>query len=476
MRQDSTTTPPPTENAAPVTNDADRTSADSPDRAPASAHAALHEDAVGRDAAGRFLRKPGHRHGGRGRGAQPIVWRTNLYAIFAAQLLAIMAFSMRSPFLPFFFSDLGLKSLEQQQLWSGIVNAGGAAVMAFTAPIWGNLADRKGRRPMLLRAQFAAFCTIGLMGFATSPWQILGLRMVEGALTGTVTAATALVAATVPKERLGYGLGLIQTAIFSGAAIGPLFGGVLADQIGYRPTFWTASLMMFVAGMVTILFVREQFTPVEKRANDAPPVSAWKLLFTPLLLGMTLTLFMIRTAEGAVQPIMSLYIETLSGMASNASTLAGLVLGVLGVTSAISAIFLGRLGDRRGYRPILMICALGAGLIYLPMAAAQAWWHMFILQAIFGVFAGGMIPSANALVAKGTPPDRRGVVYGMMATATSIGGVVGPLAGSVLAAGFGARMTFIFTGFMLLSLVVILAVTQRRAGRHAAIVDAAPGD
>ncbi|MGC4108179.1 MAG: MFS transporter [Thermomicrobiales bacterium] len=458
MRQDTTTPLLPSEDTAPVTNDADRNHAP----APSSPSPAIDSDDAGRDAVGSVLRR---------RGQRPINWRRNLYAIFAAQLMAIMAFSMRSPFLPFFLSDLGLHSLSQQQLWSGLVNAGGAAVMAVSAPIWGNLADRKGRRPMLLRAQFAAFCTIGLMGFATSAWQILGLRMVEGALTGTVTAATALVAATVPKERLGYGLGLIQTAIFSGAAIGPLLGGVLADQIGYRPTFWVASCMMLTGGLITLFVVREQFTPHVATADEAPRASAWKLLLTPLLLGMTLTMFMIRSAEGAVQPIMSLYIEQLSGMAANASTLAGLVLGILGVTSAISAIFLGRLGDKRGYRSILMICALGAGFIYLPMAAAQAWWHMFILQAIFGVFAGGMIPSANALVAQGTPPDRRGVVYGMMATATSIGGVFGPLVGSLIAAGFGARMTFLFTSAMLLSLVAILFVTQRRHHESREMVD-----
>ncbi|MGC4193115.1 MAG: MFS transporter [Thermomicrobiales bacterium] len=463
MGQDTITTPRPADDATPVTNDDDRTTADFPDLARDTTPASPGSDDVGRDASGRLVRRRGYR---------PLNWRRNLYAIFAAQLMAIMAFNMRSPFLPFFLSDLGLHSLSQQQLWSGIVNAGGAAVMAFAAPIWGNLADRRGRRPMLLRAQFAAFCTIGLMGFATSPWQILGLRMVEGALTGTVTAATALVAASVPKERLGYGLGLIQTAIFSGAAIGPLVGGVLADQIGYRPTFWTASAMMLAGGFITLFVVREQFSPQAKTGGDAPQAPVWRLLMTPLLLGMTLTMFMIRGAEGAVQPIMSLYIEQLSGMASNASTLAGLVLGVLGVTSAISSVFLGRLGDKRGYQSILMVCALGAGFIYLPMAAAQAWWHMFILQAVFGVFAGGMIPSANALVAQGTPPDRRGVVYGMMATATSVGGVVGPLMGSLIAAGFGARMTFLLTGAMLLSLVAILFVTQRRHQESHEMVDA----
>lgn len=431
----------PSDNAAGSTTSPDALSA---------AHATV-EDA-GRDASGTLL----------DRGDQKINWRRNLYAIWAAQLLAIMAFSMRAPFLPFFLGDLGIHSDKQQALWAGLVNAGGAGVMAFTAPIWGALADRKGRRPMLLRAQFAAFCTIGLMGLATAPWQILGLRMVEGALTGTVTAATALVAATVPKDRLGYGLGMIQTAIFSGAAIGPLFGGIVADQFGYRPAFGLASSMMLCGALVTLFFVRENFHPVVRVAGAPAQERAWRLLMAPLLLGMTIAMFGIRAAEGAVQPIMSLFIKQLSNGASNASTLAGLSLGVLGITSAISAIFLGRYGDKHGYRKVLMTCAIGAGLIYLPMSLTQHPWQMIALQAVFGVFAGGMIPSANALVAKGTDPSRRGLVYGMMATAASIGGFVGPLAGSGLAAGYGFRATFFLTGALLLGVVVVLFVTGRR--------------
>lgn len=449
MRTQTPATPPPSQKGSPSDNDVGSTI--SPDDLPGVT--APDEDA-GRDAVGSTV----------GTGDQKINWRRNLYAIWAAQLLAIMAFSMRSPFLPFFLGDLGIHTDKQQALWAGIVNAGGAGVMAISAPIWGTLADRKGRRPMLLRAQFAAFCTIGLMGLATAPWQILGLRMVEGALTGTVTvtAATALVAATVPKERLGYGLGLIQTAIFSGAAIGPFFGGILADRLGYRETFGVASTMMLCGALVTLFFVRENFRPLVRVVGAPPPERAWRLLMTPLLLGMTLAMVGIRAAEGAVQPIMSLFIKELSNGASNASTLAGLSLGVLGVTSAVSAIFLGRYGDKHGYRKVLMACALGAGLIYFPMSLTQHPWQMITLQAIFGVFAGGMIPSANALVAKGTDPARRGLVYGMMATATSIGGFIGPLGGSGIAAGFGFRATFVFTGALLLGVVVMLAITGRR--------------
>ncbi len=374
-----------------------------------------------------------------------------------------MAFSLRAPFLPFFLGDLGVTTTNGQALWSGAINAIGAGTMAITAPFWGAFADRHGRKPMLIRAQLAAFATIGLMGFATSPWHLLALRMIEGSLTGTVTAATALVATSTPKERLGYGLGLVQTAIFSGAALGPLAGGVLADGLGYRPTFWIASAMMSSAGLVTIFFVRERFVPRPKRDAGQPRESTWGLLLAPVLLGLTFSMLAIRFASSAVQPIIPLFVEQISSASTSASSsLAGVTLGVLGLTSAISSIYFGRLGDRRGHRTILIGCALGSGLVYLPMALTQHPWELIALQAIFGIFAGGMIPAANAMIANVTAPERRGVVYGLMATASSIGGFIGPLAGSGLAAGIGFRATFVATGVVLLLTAAVLLLTERR--------------
>ncbi len=399
-----------------------------------------------------------------GRGRQAISWRRNLWAIWAAQMLAIVAFSLRVPYLPFFLGDLGVTTTGGQALWSGIVNAAGAGVMAISAPFWGAISDRRGRKPMLLRAQFAATFTIGLMAFATAAWHLLALRLVEGALAGTVTAATAIVAVTTPKERVGFSLGMIQTAVFSGAALGPLVGGLLAERIGYRQTFVVSSVMMLAAGLITVFLVQERFTPPKPRDDAARGGlrGTWQVLMTPVLLAMTATLLAVRLASSAVQPIIPLFVAELAGSLERAAALAGVTLGVLGLTSAVSSVYFGRLGDRRGHRPILVGCALAAGLCYLPMALAQHPWQLIALQALFGVAAGGMIPAANAIVANVTAPERRGVVYGLLAAAASLGGFIGPLAGAGLAAGLGFRATFVATALVLLALTAMLLRLGRR--------------
>jgi len=401
-------------------------------------------------------------------GSAAFPWRRNLNALGIAQTLAIAGFSLRVPYLPFFLGDLGVESTDQQAIWSGLINAGGAGVMAITAPIWGMVSDRFGRKPMLLRAMFAATFTVALMGFATQAWHLLALRFLEGALTGTVTAATALVATTTPKERLGFSLGMIQTAVFSGAALGPLFGGVLADQIGYRPTFFVAGGMLALSGLIVLFVVEERFKPIVRAAGSRRSErgvrfgSASLSLFSGVLLTMTLVLLVVRFASSAVQPILPLYVAQLAGGTGGSSALAGLTLGVLGLTSALSAIVLGRLGDRIGHRSILLWCAIGSGIIYVPMALAVAPWQLVVLQALFGVAAGGLIPAANALVAGATPATSRGAIYGWLAAAAALGGFAGPLVGAALAATIGFRATFIVTAAILL--LMALRVYQTRAG------------
>jgi MFS transporter, DHA1 family, multidrug resistance protein len=381
-----------------------------------------------------------------------ISWRRNLYALWIAQMLTIIGFSLRAPFLPFFIRDLGAESFASQALWAGAINAGGAAVMAISAPLWGIVADRYGRKPMVLRAMVAGSLTIGLMSLATNPWHLLILRFVEGAFTGTVTASMTLVASTTPKDRMGFGLGMMQMAVFSGASVGPLIGGVLADQIGYRATFVVAGAMLFISAIIVFTQVRERFTPPSrtKGEDSEPTLSMRVILFGGAMLAMIGVMFVLRIASSSIQPIMPLYVERLAHATSPMATLSGVTLGVAGFTSAVAAVTLGRLADRIGQQPVLIGSALAVGFLYLPQAFAQTPLQLIVFQALFGVAAGGVLPSANAIVAHLTPQERRGAVFGFTAAATSLGGFLGPLGGAGLAAAVDIRYVFLASGLLMI--------------------------
>ena len=191
-------------------------------------------------------------------------WKRNLYVIWAAELAAIAGFSVVFPFLPYYVQELGVTELHEVELWSGALFAAQAVTMTVFAPIWGSVADRYGRKLMVQRAMFGGAVVIALMGFAQNVWQLAVLRAIQGILTGTVPAATTLVASSTPRERSGYALGLLQMAIWTGASVGPMLGGFVADTWGYRATFWVTGGLLFVAGLTVWRFVQEDFRPPQR--------------------------------------------------------------------------------------------------------------------------------------------------------------------------------------------------------------------
>ena len=401
-------------------------------------------------------------------------WTATLYAVWAGQLLALIGFSSRASFLPFYLGDLGVTDVAGQAIWSGAINAAGAGVMAISAPIWGILADRHGRKPMLLRGLFGGAVTAALMGFAAAPWQLLALRMLEGGLTGTVAAATALVAASAPRKRLGYALGMVQTAVFAGASAGPLFGGFVYDRFGARPAFELGAAMLFGGGVIVALFARERFAPVARRPLENGD-GRWRrfrtggaFLVTGAMLTILAAIFVIRMIAMSMQPIIPLFVQELAPDNPDVATLAGVVLGAAGFTSALAAAYLGRLGDRLGHARVLAASLLAAGLVYLPMAVVRDPWQLAALQALMGVAAGGLIPSANALVAHLSPIERRGAVVGLTAALSGLGGFIGPLLGASLATSLGFRAVFVAAGALLLAMAALVIWSQTQAASRGA--------
>lgn len=386
-----------------------------------------------------------------------VTWRRTLYALWLAQLLAIIGFNLRIPFLPFFLEELGTETFEQQALWAGFITGGGAALMAITAPMWGALADRYGRRMMVLRAMFVASVTISLMALVTTPWHLLGLRFVEGAATGTVAAATTLIATVVPKERMGYAMGMMQMAVFSGSSIGPFLGGFLADFIGFRASFVAAGGLLFTAGLIVLFFVTENFQRPEKKTKEeeAGQVSTWSIMLGASMLAMMLVLLVARTGQTAAQPLVPLFMSQL-GAGDSASSFSGAALGLMGVSSAISSVILGRLADRLGPRSILIFAVALAGVLYFPQAGAQSPGQFILAMGLFGVALGGIMPTASAIVASLAPIERRGIIYGFTNSAMSVGAFIGPIGGTVLAAFIDMRFAFVVLGVsMLLTSVYI---------------------
>lgn len=382
-------------------------------------------------------------------------WKKNLYVMVAVQFVMMSAVNTVVPFLPLLVEQL-VKGEAAVRSWSGLLIGIHSLFAAIMSPFWGSLADRWGRKPMVVRACVAiAFCTF-LMGYAQNVYHLLALRILHGFFSGFSAAALTLVASQTEETKLGYALGLLQTGQVLGVLVGPLLGGILADLMSYRDTFRITGLMALAAGIAVILLVKEQFTvqEKEKQAHFLEELAAcWHL---PAIQVMFLVLFFTQLTIRMLEPIMSLFVATLVSGEALVATVTGLVFSVTGLAQFLSLPVIARRSDRWGYRRVLLVCLLGGALSNFPQALVGSVTGLLVFRFLYGLFLGGTIPMINALIGALTPAEHRGRVYGLTSSAFFLGGFVGPLTGGFLAAQLGFVPVFFLISALLVTNVFLV--------------------
>lgn len=389
-------------------------------------------------------------------------WRRTVAVIGLSQFFSIMGFAFAMPFAPYYIQHLGVVDPESLALWVAFFAAATPLSMAVASPIWGALADRYGRRLMLLRANFCAWVVVTLMGFVPGVGWLIVLRVGQGLFTGTMTAAQAMVAGHAPDRRSGAALGALSAATFSGAMVGSLLGGVCAHWLGYRIAFVVSGSLLLIAALLVLFGTRETWTP-PARAPGEPSGSVGRAVSgLGVALPILLTILGIAWVRQFDAPYLPLLVQDINGGLEGASLWAGLLNGVGGVAGFVSGIVLGRLADRYSPPTIGVFSALGAALLIAP----QAWAFSFapLLALRFGMVfcGGGLEPVFQIWLSKRTPAARRGVVFGWAGTARALGWMFAPLMSGWVASRYGVRPIFLVgTGLYILLVPLILYTVHR---------------
>lgn len=386
-------------------------------------------------------------------------WRRNLYVIWFATFASLTGGNLVQPFLPLFINrDLGVSDPGMAAIWFGIATSGSGVAQAMLAPIWGILADRHGRKKMLVRAQFAIGTANGLLSFVGSPWQLVGLRVVQGMFSGVVGASRALVAGSVPRDRVPYAMGLIQSAIFMGQTLGPMLGGILGSTIGFRAAFFSTAAINFVAGTLAVMYVKEQPMATGTGRQGRGKGSLREMLRSrplAILFGM---FFLTSVGNMMSRPILSLLLQDVDPDHDVAFT-AGLAFSVLGISGAIASVASTRNGGRVGLRHLVMGAALVSGVATYVIGLATSPTMVLATLVFVGLAQGILASSSTALISMFAPANRQGTAFGMLTSAQSLAMGAGPLAGGILASATDLRMPFAAAGALLVAgALLILAV------------------
>ena len=387
-------------------------------------------------------------------------WHKNLYSIWIAELLGAIAFQCFYPFVAYYIRELGVNGESEIAIWSGIIVASSGISLVLFSPFWGYLADRHGRKLMLLRAMFGGAVCVTLMAFSKSVYQLFFFRILQGVFAGTTGASIALVATVVPESSLGFSFSLLYTTIYLGSSIGPLVGGVIADYFGYRTTLIFAGGLLFIGGLVVLGLVKEDFRPDLSKENSSLSKinDGFKIVrSSKQLLVIVCLMFFAQYTNMAILPILPIYIQTLSKSTEHLVFKTGGIMAITGFISAISGMMWGKLSDTRdtrGKEKILVFIILSAGLVYFSQAIARNIAQLIITRILLGIFIGGIEPIANAMAGSFIPKKHRGKVYGVISSIRYFGNVAGAISGGLIASLLGARATIIFVSaiFILMGL------------------------
>ncbi|RPH29995.1 multidrug transporter MdtG [Buttiauxella warmboldiae] len=395
-----------------------------------------------------------------------INWKRNLAVAWIGCFLTGIAFSLVMPFLPLYVEHLGVTGHSALNMWSGIVFSITFLFSAIASPFWGGLADRKGRKIMLLRSALGMSVVMVLMGFASNIWQFLALRALLGLLGGFVPNANALIATQVPRHKSGWALGTLSTGAVSGALLGPMVGGFLADTYGLRPVFFITAGVLFTCFVFTLWCIREQFTPVNKKDMLHLRQVFTSLKNPKLVLSLFVTTMIIQVATGSIAPILTLYVRELAGNVSNLAFISGMIASVPGVAALISAPRLGKLGDRIGPERILICALVVSVLLLIPMSMVQDPVQLGVLRFLLGAADGALLPAVQTLLVYNSSNQIAGRIFSYNQSFRDIGNVSGPLIGAAVSASYGFRTVFLVTAGVVLFNALYSWISLRRPSRR----------
>ncbi|HFI0071729.1 multidrug efflux MFS transporter [Streptococcus suis] len=379
-------------------------------------------------------------------------WKQNLKVAWLGNFLTGTSFTLVMPFISVFVEELGVGP-GLVEYYAGLAVSTNALAAALMAPIWGSLADRYGRKPMMVRAAFVMIFTMGGMAFVPNVFWLLVLRVLNGVFTGYIPNATALIASQVPKDKTGYALGTLSTGAVAGNLIGPTLGGVLAEMFGVHTVFLLVGLLYAIVVILTVFYIREDFVPIKK--SDALPV---KEVFAQvkdrkILVGLFVTSMVIIAAAQAVVPILTLYVRHL-GQTDNLLFVAGFIISLPGMASLATSGYLGKLGDRIGNHRLLLMALTYSLLINVFCVFAENPFQLGLLRFLYGFGTGALLPSVNSLLTKLTPKEGISRIFAYNQLFNNLGSVVGPMMGSAVAAHMGYDWVFyLSSGLVLFNLI-----------------------
>jgi len=357
-------------------------------------------------------------------------WRRNQRVMVATVFVVFTGFAFVLPFLPLYVRELGVNRDDEAALWAGVLIGVSPLLAGLLSPFWGRVADRHGRKRMLLRALGVYVLLLLLCAVVSDVYQLLVLRIGIGLFGAIGPLGLSMATAQAPREETGRAVGLVQAAQILSAAVGPLAGGLLADAIGIRRTF-VATALLCAAALVLVAALYEE-APGALR-TEAPGGRFADVLRIPHVGSLLVILFLVNFIGRSFTPILPLHLLVLGVPQGRVASATGILIAVYSLAAAFSATALGRASRTWSPRGLLAAALLGGAATVLPMAVVPSFAGFLGLAALLGLASGGCLTLCYTIGGLLVPEGQRATCFGFLSGAALFGGAISPSAAGLLA-------------------------------------------
>jgi len=395
--------------------------------------------------------------------------------IFTTVFIDLVGFGIIIPLSPYLATQFGATPFEV-----GLLGSIYSLMQFFFSPIWGQLSDRIGRRPVILFSLFGAGLSYVAFAFATQLWILFVARMFAGIFGANISTAMAYIADTTESHERSKSMGLIGAAFGLGFIFGPVIGGLLGQ---WGATFGTeAPFGMSFAAIGAAIFCFSNFLfaikilpeslPKERRGKRTK-VSRWQQavvhLKKPLVGRLIFVSFLAALAMGHMEHTLFLYVK--DELQWNL-ILASFGFAYVGLMIAFTQGFLvRRLIPALGERKVLTI-----GLIFLIYGLSgiginNEIWVLALVMTAVAIGNGLTNPSVLGSVSLLTDEKEQGAMLGVLQSFSSMARIIGPAVGGFVYGNISHSFPFLIAGFLALGALFLVSTIYMKipdAGRKLA--------
>ncbi|MBR2509430.1 MAG: MFS transporter [Lentisphaeria bacterium] len=391
----------------------------------------------------------------------PVVnWKKNLFVIWLSQFLAMVGFGCCMPFIPLLLKEnLNINDPNLRGVYTNIYYLASMVSLCIATSVWGMLADRFGRKLMLLRASYAAALFYPLLAFAPNFWVLATIRFVCSFFSGTVNPAQTLLIATTPKEKHGFVLGVLSTGTNSGNMLGYLLGAEIVERFGYTEAFMTCGAIYLASALLVHIFAKDDFNVKLAKKQRSAKQYKFKDVATPAVIWLLVLFLCFGISNRLLQPNMALLVEEVIGGIKGAARYTGIVSAAASIGGFFAGLCMGWLCDRIAPRKLMLPILIFSSAFTAAMALSTN-VNMLIVCRFLAAFAiCGIQPVLQLMLTKITPQELRGTYFGWSGSINTAGGIVCSFLGGTVVWFCGIRGVYLTAAVILAIMIPILFPT-----------------